>query len=149
MEPRISIITLGASDMTRAIRFYRDGLGFDTIAKDDADWAIFKLSGTRLSLYPKDLLAEDIAENYPKEGSGFSGVTLAHNVRQKEEVQQVLDLAAAAGGTLLKPAQDAFWGGFSGYFADPDGYAWEVAWAEDWEFDANGTLWGGSLGKPS
>lgn len=108
MEPRISIITLGVSDMGRAIRFYRDGLGFDTIAEDDADWAIFKLNGTCLSVYPKHLLAEDISENYPKEGSGFGGITLAHNVREKEGVQQVLDQAVAAGGTVLKPAQDPF-----------------------------------------
>jgi uncharacterized glyoxalase superfamily protein PhnB len=85
----------------------------------------------------------------PKRGLDFDGITLAHNVLEKEGVQQVLDRAAAFVGTVLKPEQDAFWGGFSRYFADPDGYAWEVAWSADWKFDDNGTLWGGWLGKPS
>ena len=71
MEPLISTITPGVGDMGRAIRFFRDGLGFDTITEDGADWAIFKLNGKRLSVYPKHLYAEDISENYPKEGSGF------------------------------------------------------------------------------
>ena len=148
MEPRVSIITLGVSEMARSIRFYRDGLGFPTTAKDDDDWAIFRLAGTRFALYPNNKLAEDIGPDIVPSVQGFCGVTLAHNVREKDEVQRVLDLAVAAGGTLLKPAQTASWGGHSGYFADPDGYPWEVAWGEGWEFDEQGTLWGGSLGSP-
>ena len=77
-------------------------------------------------LYPRDALAADVG--VAAEGQGFSGVTLAHNVRTQEEVDVLLDVAVAAGATLVKPAQDAFWGGYSGYFADPDGYLWEIAW---------------------
>jgi uncharacterized glyoxalase superfamily protein PhnB len=79
-----------------------------------------------LALYPSEKLAEDA--QVPGQGSGFRGVTLAHNVRRREEVGEVLALAAAAGATITKPAQDVFWGGHSGYFADPDGHLWEVVW---------------------
>jgi len=146
MEPRISIITLGVADMARSIRFYRDGLGFSTTAKDDDDWAIFQLTGTRFALYPLDKLAADIAPDCKPAPPGFSGVTLAHNTRHKDEVEEVLRLAEAAGGTILKQAQTASWGGHSGYFADPDGYAWEVAWSDGWQFAEDGTLWGDPLG---
>ena len=137
MEPRISIITLGVSDLTRSVEFYRDGLGlplrpgFDNIA-------FFETKGTWLALYPRESLAADAgvplkgdAEGTAQDiagGSGFSGVTLAHNVRSKEEVDALLAQAATEGGTLVKPAQDADWGGYSGCFADPDGHIWEVAW---------------------
>lgn len=146
-EPRISIITLGVADMARAIAFYRDGLGFPTnITEATAEWAIFRTAGTRFAIYPKDLLAEDIAADHPKTGTGFGGITLAHNVRSEAEVEQVLEFAVAAGGTLLKPAQPADWGGHSGYFADPDGYPWEVAFNPNNVFEADGTIWGGDLG---
>ena len=79
-----------------------------------------------MALYPREALADDAG--VPTEGSGFTGVTLAHNVRTREEVDAVLDEAVAAGATLVKAAQDVFWGGYSGYFADPEGYLWEVAW---------------------
>ncbi|BET68056.1 VOC family protein [Opitutales bacterium ASA1] len=141
MEPRITIITLGVVDLPRAIRFYRDGMGFPTEAKDDAPIAFFRTAGTRLALYPLDKLAEDVApELKPVTGSGFRGFTLAHNVRDKADVEAVLARAAAAGGTIVKPAQDVFWGGYSGYFTDPDGHHWEVAWAESFRFDAAGSL---------
>lgn len=147
MESRISIVTLGVKSMPVSIRFYRDGLGFDTDAKDDWRWAIFRTAGTRFALYPRDKLAEDIG--IPDEGRGFGGITLAHNTRTREEVDLVIRSAVEAGGRLLKAPCVAGWGGYSGYFADPDGYPWEVAWAADWAFDRNGTLWGGSLGpKP-
>ncbi len=141
MEPRISIITLGVADMPRAIRFYRDGLGFPTSAKDDAGIAFFKTSGTCLALYPRDKLAEDVAPGLPSEPPPvFSGVTIAHNTRTKEEVDQVLALAERAGGRIVKRAQDVFWGGYSGYFADPDGHLWEVAWSKDMKFHPDGSL---------
>lgn len=139
MEPRISIITLGVSDLPRAIRFYRDGLGFPTKAKDDDAIAHFSTRGTVFGLYPIHKLAEDIGPEVAP-SSGFSGVTLAHNTRTKEEVAQLLALAEKAGGKIIKPAQDVFWGGHSGYFADPDGYYWEVAWAESFKFDDSGAL---------
>ena len=126
MEPRISIITLGVSDLPRSVRFYRDGLGLTLYDDNTESIAFFQNKGTWLALYPRDALAADVG--IPTEGSGFSGVTLAHNLRTKEEVDELLDVAVAAGGTLVKPAQDTFWGGYSGYFSDPDGYLWEIAW---------------------
>jgi catechol 2,3-dioxygenase-like lactoylglutathione lyase family enzyme len=144
MESRISIITLGVASMPVSIRFYRDGLGFATDAKDDAVWAIFRTSGTRLALFPKAKLAEDIG--IAGEGHGFGGITLAHNVPTRDEVDGVMASAVAAGGRLLKTPCLTAWGGYSGYFADPDGYPWEVAWGDGWLFDERGTLWGGSLG---
>ena len=139
MEPRISIITLGVSDLPRSLRFYRDGLGFPTTAKEGDGIAFFVTAGTRLALYPFDKLAEDIAPGV-KSSHGFSGITLAHNVRRKEQVAEVLALAAKAGGKIVKEAQDVFWGGHSGYFTDPDGYVWEVAWAPNQTFDESGSV---------
>ena len=127
MEPRISIITLGVSDLPRAVQFYRDGLGLPL--RDDEDTesiAFFETNGTWLALYPRDALADDVG--IPTDGTGFSGVTLAHNVRTKSEVDELLQVAVEAGATLVKPAEDVFWGGYSGYFTDPDGHLWEVAW---------------------
>ncbi len=140
MKPRITIITLGVMDLPRAIRFYRDGLGFPTDAKDDAPIAFFMTAGVRLALYPKKALAEDISKNVDLSQSGFGGITLAHNVDRKKEVAEVLALAEKAGGKIVKPAQDVFWGGHSGYFADLDGYYWEVAWAPMCSFDQNGAI---------
>lgn len=139
MEPRISIITLGVADLSRAIRFYRDGLGFPTTANDDDPIAFFTTGGTRLALYPLTALAADISPTVSL-AKGFGGITLAHNVRQKQEVGEVLALAEKAGGTIVKPAHDTFWGGYGGYFADLDGYYWEVAWAPMFGFDENGAL---------
>ncbi len=144
MESRISIITLGVQSMRISIRFYRDGLKFSTDAKDEAEWAIFRTAGTRLSLYSKEGLAKDIG--IPFDGTGFGGITLAHNVPSREDVDQIIQQAVAAGGSLLKSPCEAEWGGYSGYFADPDGYPWEVACGDGWEFGEDGTLWGGSLG---
>ncbi len=127
MEPRITLLTIGVSDLPRAVRFYRDGLGLPTTYKDGDPVAFFNTSGTRLSLYPlKDLVADISSDVQP--AKGFGGITLAHNVHTREEVATVLAQAERAGGTIVKPAQDAFWGGHSGYFRDPDGYYWEVAW---------------------
>ena len=139
MEPRISILTLGVTDLTRSVRFYRDGLGFATQYKDGDGIAHFATKGTILSVYPLDKLAEDVGPDI-RPRPGFAGITLAYNVRTKEEVAQVLALAAKVGGKLVKPAQDVFWGGHSGYFADPDGYFWEVAWAPNANWDAAGNV---------
>jgi len=141
MEQRISIITLGVKNFDRSLRFYRDGLGFATTAKEGDPIAFFQTSGTRLALYPLDRLAEDIAPDLkPAAPGGFGGITLAHNVRTKNEVAQILALAENAGGKIVKSAQDVFWGGHSGYFADPDGYFWEIAWAPMFTFDSQGAL---------
>lgn len=127
MKPKISIITLGVADLGRSLTFYRDGLGFPTHNyKEDQGIVFFKLEGTWLSLYPREKLAEDITMSAA--GSGFSGVTMAHNVGSKEEVDTAVDLAVSVGAKLVKKPQDVFWGGYSGYFSDPDGYLWEVAY---------------------
>src|ERR1043165_433656 len=142
MEPRISLITLGVTDLPRSIRFYRDGLGFATKAKESDSVAFFSTAGTRLALYPLDKLAEDIGPEIRPAApvAGFSGITLAHNVRNKEDVAPVLELAQKAGGRIIKPAQDVFWGGHSGYFADPDGHYWEVAWNPHSPLDESGFM---------
>ena len=124
MQPRISMITLGVADLSRAVRFYEEGLGFPRL-ESPPSVAFFTLKGTWLGLYGWDSLAEDAM--VPAEGGGFRGVTLAHNVKSEAEVEAVLAQAVAAGATLVKPAQKVFWGGYSGYFRDPDGHLWEVA----------------------
>ncbi|HEV2650800.1 MAG TPA: VOC family protein [Rhizomicrobium sp.] len=126
MKPKIGLVTLGVSDLPRALAFYRDGLGWPTHNhKPDDDVVFFALEGTWLSLYPRDKLAED-AEVSP-EGRGFSGVTLAHNEPSKEGVDRAYAEAIAAGARAVKTPREVFWGGYSGYFADPDGHLWEVA----------------------
>lgn len=125
MKPHITIITLGVADLQRAINFYQNGLGLPR--KDESESiAFFDMTGTILAFYPRDALAEDITIS--PEGTGFQGFTLAHNVASPEEVDLTLAEAVAAGAELVKPGQDAFWGGYSGYFKDPDGFYWEVAY---------------------
>ena len=126
MDPRITLVTLGVDDIDESIRFYRDGLGFPMEDREEhSDVAFFPLEGTWLSIYPRELLAEDAT--VPDDGAGFAGVTLAHNVATRAEVDEILAEAEAAGGRLVKHGQDVFWGGYSGYFADPDDHLWEVA----------------------
>lgn len=138
MEPRIHFITLGVRDLSTAVRFYRDGLGFPLSSSSVDDVAFFRLGGLVLALYPWDKLAADAT--VPADGTGFRGIAFAHNVRQREDVAKVLELAVSAGGKLIKPAQDAFWGGHTGYFADPEGYLWEVAWNPHFPFAEDGSL---------
>jgi catechol 2,3-dioxygenase-like lactoylglutathione lyase family enzyme len=128
MDPRITLLTLGVADLPRAVRFYRDGLGWPCTYEEGGTVAFLNTAGTRLGLYPLHLLAEDIGPDVEPARAPFSGITIAHNVRTKGEVAQVLELAERAGGKIVKPAQDVFWGGHSGYFTDPEGYHWEVAW---------------------
>ena len=126
MEPRLNIVTLGVRELARAVAFYRDGLGWPQSSASVGDFAIFRLStGTALALYPRHLLAADAQV---KDAGGFGGITLAQNVSDKPTVDLVLAQAVKAGGALLKTAREAEWGGYSGYFADPDGHPWEVAW---------------------
>lgn len=126
MKPKISLLTLGVRDMARSLAFYRDGLGLPTHNYEEgADVVFFALEGTWLAIHPREKLAEDA--QIPAEGHGFSGVTIAHNEQSKEKVDEVYARAIAAGAKVVKKPQDVFWGGYSGYFADPDGHLWEVA----------------------
>lgn len=128
MEARISLLTLGVSDLPHAVRFYRDGLGFSTTYEEGGPVAFFRTGGVRLALYPFHALAEDISPELPVPAAGSPGITIAHNVREKAQVAEVLAVAERAGGVIVKPAQDVSWGGHSGYFRDLDGHYWEVAW---------------------
>lgn len=126
MKPKISLITLGVNDVKSSLEFYQK-LGFMAPSyKDGDDMVMFQLEGTWLGLYPKVELAKDAT--VPAEGSGFPGFTIAHNEPSKAEVDTTMKLFLDAGAKLVKPAHDTFWGGYSGYVADPDGYLWEIAW---------------------
>ena len=139
---KITIICLGVKDMPRAIKFYRDDLGFKTEETSNSPKVIFfNTTGTKLELYPLDLLAKDINDDHPPMiNSGFSGITLAYNVRQKAEVNEIIELARNAGATIAKEPQDVFWGGYHAYFYDLDGYCWEVAWGPNFKFDTDDLL---------
>jgi hypothetical protein len=139
MEPRISIVTLGVEDLERSLRFYRDGLVLPTTWNAERGIIFFQTAGTCLALYPYAELARDIADRPTPDRPKFTGITLAHNVHEKHEVDQVLEQARKAGAKIEKPAQNASWGGYSGYFSDPDGYLWEVAWGA-FEFRDDGSL---------
>ncbi|MEX2175785.1 MAG: VOC family protein [Pirellulaceae bacterium] len=128
MEPRISFVTLGVSDLSRATAYYRDVLGLAQ-RPSPSTVAFFEMGKTWLALFPREALAADAGISAT--GSGFAGIALAHNVAAKEEVDALLAQATAGGGRLVKAGHVAEWGGYSGYFADPDGFLWEVAWNPD------------------
>ena len=124
MQARISMITLGVADLEKSVKFYKQGLGFPQM-ESEPGVAFFTLNGSWLGLYPYEALADDALVS--SQGSGFNGFALAHNVLSETEVNQVMELALSAGASIAKPAQKTFWGGYSGYFKDPDGYLWEIA----------------------
>jgi uncharacterized protein len=127
MQPRIMIITLGVQALQRSLNFYQTGLGWQPSTASNETIAFLPMdNGIVLALYPWTLLAADAT--VPESGNGFRGITLAHNVSSREEVDQTLETVISAGGTLVKPAQMVEWGGYSSYFSDPDGHLWEVAW---------------------
>jgi catechol 2,3-dioxygenase-like lactoylglutathione lyase family enzyme len=136
MKPRITVITLGVDDLERSLRFYRDGLGLSTDGIVGAEFEygavvfIDLQSGLRLALWPRKSVAHDtglsLDANSPTE------FTLGHNVNSKAEVDEVMNQAKRVGAVIVKPAQATFWGGYSGYFQDPDGHLWEVAWNPQW-----------------
>lgn len=138
MQPRINIITLGVKNFAEAVAFYEKGLGWKLAKASQDDIAFFPLNGVVLALYPYVKLAEDAKVS--SEGSGFRGVTLAHNAKSDAEVDEVLKTAEAAGAKIVKPAEKVFWGGYSGYFSDPEGYLWEVAHNPYFQFDVNDNL---------
>ena len=137
--PRVTVITLGVTDLGRAAAFYKEVLGTPPGPSDEAI-AFIQLPGAWLALYPFDKLAEDISPEVPTTRGGFGGVTLAYNARSREEVLAVIERAQSAGARVMKAPQETFWGGFSGYFADLDGYYWEVVWGPMFDFSANGEL---------
>ncbi|QDU37370.1 Glyoxalase-like domain protein [Maioricimonas rarisocia] len=125
MEQRLSLVTLGVSNLNRSREFY-ERLGWSASASSTDDVVFFQLGGLVLGLYAREALAEDA--QIDAAGSGFGGIALAYNGRSREDVDAVLAEAQNAGARILKPARDVFWGGYSGYFADRDGHPWEVAW---------------------
>ena len=134
MKPHLSLITLAVSDLERSLKFYRDGLGLPTqgiMGEEFENGAVvfFDLhGGIKLALWPRPSLAHD--SGVPQEATPV-GFSLAHNVGSAEEVDTVLQQAVSAGGSLTKAGSRAFWGGYTGYFQDPDGHLWEGAWNPD------------------
>ena len=137
MEQRISLITLGVADLARSRAFY-ERLGWKRSVREADGIAFYQAGGMALALYPREELATDAG--VPAEGHGFAGVALAFNARSRAEVGAVLAEAEAAGATIVKPAQAAVWGGYSGYFADPDGFLWEVAWNPSFPIAEDGSI---------
>jgi catechol 2,3-dioxygenase-like lactoylglutathione lyase family enzyme len=135
MKPRISLITLGVDDLEASLVFYRDGLGLRTEGIINGAVVFFELEGRlKLALYPRASLAKDAGIEERDYGlhsagrRGSSGISLAHNVMSREEVDRVMEQARMAGAVIVQQARDTFWGGYAGYFQDPDGHLWEVAW---------------------
>ena len=132
MKPRISVLTLGVNDLEKSVQFYRDGLGFETegiigTAFEYGAVAFFSLQyGLRLALWPRKSIAHDA--NISLQPASSTEFTIGHNVSSKGEVDTVMAAAKKAGATILKPAADTFWGGYAGYFQDPDGHIWEAVW---------------------
>lgn len=139
MEQRLSLITLGVTDLARSRRFYEQGLGWvPSAAGDNKTVTFYQLGGIALALYGRASLASDMKAK--DTGSGFGGIALAQNVRTRTEVDKLLASAKAAGGSILHEAVDAPWGGYTGYFADPDGHPWEVAWNPHFTLAPDGSL---------
>ena len=136
MEQRVSVITLGVSDLARSRAFY-EALGWRTNAKPDDDVVFFQAGGLVLSLWDRGKLAGD--SGVP-EAEGFGGVTLAHNVGSPAEVDAVIGEARQAGGTIAREPEETFWGGYSGVFLDPAGHPWEVAYNPHWTLEADGSV---------
>ncbi|MEI3607372.1 VOC family protein [Pseudogracilibacillus sp. SE30717A] len=140
---RLNLITLGTRDIVKSHNFFKE-LGFDTSIRGTESNPIiifFKNKGTRIALYPLEELAKDVNEDNPPEiSNGFSGITLAYNAKSMEEVDEIIRKAELAGATIQKEPKKTDWGGYGGYFTDLDGYYWEVAYGEDWEFDESDML---------
>jgi catechol 2,3-dioxygenase-like lactoylglutathione lyase family enzyme len=141
MDQRVSLITLGAADLERSLRFY-ESLGWKR-GNGEPSVVFFQLPGFVLALWSRAALAEDAGV---RDAGGFGGIALAYNTRSRDEVDAVLREAVTAGATLLKSPHETFWGGYSGYFADPDGHVWEVAHNSGWTIDREGRV---SLGAPA
>ena len=140
MEPRVSLLTLGVSDLERAVAFYRDGLGWPKSEVGGDEVAFFKTSGVVIALFPRPSFAADAGVDVEDvEHDGFSRVSLAHNVAEEGQVDAVLEEAARAGATIVKEAQEIFFGRH-GFFADPERYLWEVAWNPSFPMAEDGSI---------
>jgi len=139
MKPLITVITIGVDDLEKSLAFYRDGLGLKTegIVGKEFEYgavAFFDLeNGLKLALWPRKSIAHD--SGLSLQNPGATELTLGHNVSSKSEVDKVMAQAKKAGANIVKPAQETFWGGYSGYFQDPDGHLWEVAWNPAWKIE--------------
>ncbi|MBI4033225.1 MAG: VOC family protein [Candidatus Blackburnbacteria bacterium] len=140
MKPRITVITIGVDNLEKSLKFYRDGLGLETqgIVGEEFEYGavvFFDLkNGLKLALYPRKSLAHDA--NIPQTPPSATELSIGHNVGSKKEIDAVMEQAEKAGAKIVKHAQKAFWGGYSGYFQDPDGHLWEVVWNPHWETEA-------------
>jgi catechol 2,3-dioxygenase-like lactoylglutathione lyase family enzyme len=139
MKPRITVLTLGVEDLERAVEFYRDGLGLHTDGIVGTDFehgavAFFELEGgLRLALWPRASIAHD--SGLALSPASSTNLQIGHNVADRQQVDQTMEQAEQAGATIVKPAADTFWGGYAGYFQDPDGHLWEVAWNPAWNVE--------------
>jgi uncharacterized protein len=137
MKPRITVITIGVNDLERSVKFYRDGLGLPTqgIVGKEFEYgavAFFDLqNGVKLAVWPRKSIARD--SGVPLQPPSATELTIGHNVNSKNEVDETMEQARKAGAKIVKPADDTFWGGYAGYFQDPDGHLWEVLWNPAWE----------------
>jgi uncharacterized protein len=137
MEQRLSVVTLGVKDLDVSKRFYVDGLGWQP-AFADQEIVFFQAGGLVFTLFLRDRLAADFHGDAAT--FGRAPMALAHNVREKGEVDSIIKQAAEAGATILKAPQDTYWGGYSGYFADPEGFSWEIAWNPGWTIAPDGSV---------
>jgi uncharacterized protein len=153
MKPRITVITLGVDDLERSLAFYRDGLGLKTdgIVGEEFEYgavAFFDLAnGVKLALWPRKSIAHDTGLSH--QSPSPTEFTLGHNLNSKQEVDEVMAQAKKAGANIVKPAQDTFWGGYSGYFQDLDGHLWEVAWNPAWQFEEQSEVSSNTSPPPS
>ena len=137
MEQRLSLVTLGVRDLSAARAFYRR-LGWKESPPSNEHVAFFQVGGLVFGLWGRNALVEDAGGGKP--GTGFANISLAHNVRTRGEVDRILKKAAKAGATVTKPAEEKFWGGYGGYFADLDGFAWEIAWNPGFQILKDGSI---------
>jgi len=138
MNQHLHLVTLGVRDLERSRKFYTDTLGWKPASNSNEDVVFFQAGGVILGLYPREKLAEDALTS--SEGDGFSGVTLAYNARSEAEVDQIIRDLEIKGVEIAKQPQKVFWGGYSSYFIDPDGFHWEVAYNPFFPFDESGNL---------
>ncbi len=138
MNQRLHLVTLGVRDFEKSKKFYEETLGWKPASASNDDVAFFQAGGVVFAIYPREKLAEDALTSAM--GSGFAGFTLAHNAKSESEVDEIIADLKSKGVKIVKEPQKVFWGGYSSYFADPDGYLWEVAYNPFFPFDENGNL---------